>query len=62
MAEAFEVGDLVFVGAPGPLDRKVTWRILSIKDGVATLSSGQTERLRRATISRLSHFRLMEPA
>lgn len=57
-----EVGDLVFVGEPAPLTQKVTWRVLRIKDGIATLSSGQTERLKHTPVSNLTHFRLMEPS
>lgn len=58
----FDIGDLVFVGQPAPLTQKVTWRILRIEDGTATLSSGQTERLKRAPVSTLTHFRLVEPS
>ena len=59
---SFDIGDLVFVGNPAPLDRKTTWRIVRFDGGIATLSSGQTERLRAEPISNLSHFRLAEPA
>lgn len=63
--DSFDLGDIVFVGEPAPLTQKVTWRILRIDqaaDGLsyATLSSGQTDRLRTAPLTRLHHFRLME--
>lgn len=65
-ADALEVGDIVFVGEPAPLTKKVTWRILFIRneDGTdyAYLSSGMTDRARREPVSRLTRFRLMENA
>lgn len=64
--DAFEPGDIVFVGEPAPLTSKVTWRLQSIReeDGMqyAYLTSGLTDRTRREPISRLSHFRLIEGA
>ena len=66
-ASEFRAGDLVFVGPPGPLDRKVTWKVLAIRQAsddiyYATLASGQTERLRTVPVSKLTRFRVMEGA
>lgn len=63
----FKAGDLVFVGEPAPLTRKVVWSISSINtaaEGVAyaTLRSGQTERSRIVPVSQLSRFRVTEAA
>lgn len=57
-------GDIVFVGPAGPLDRKRTWLVVNIHNGLATLRSGMTERTTVAPLERLTPFRprLAEPA
>lgn len=62
-------GDLVWVGEPGPLDRKVVWRIASIYKAApdkvyAVLTSGMTERSSTVPIERLTPYqaRVLEPA
>lgn len=62
-------GDLVWVGEPAPLDRKVVWRIASIYEAApgkvyAVLTSGMTERSSTVPIERLTRYeaRVLEPA
>lgn len=62
-------GDLVWVGEPAPLDRKVVWRIASLYEAApgkvyAILTSGMTERSSTVPIERLTAYeaRVLEPA
>ena len=63
----FKVGDIVWVGAPAPLDRKATWKIARLDQAAegleyATLISGRSERSSTAPTTRLTPFRVMENA
>lgn len=63
----FKVGDIVWVGAAAPLDRKVTWRIARLDqaaEGIqyAVLVSGLSARSRTVPTTRLTPFRVMENA
>lgn len=65
--DGFKPGDLVFIGEPAPLDRKMTWRISTIDqaaDGLyyATIRSGQSGQTRVVPTTRLTHFRAVETA
>lgn len=68
-SHGFSANDLVFVGEPAPLDRKVVWRIASIYEAApgkiyAVLTSGMTERSSTVPIERLTRYeaRVLEPA
>lgn len=68
-SHGFSVKDLVFVGEPARLDRKVVWRISSIYEAApgkiyAVLTSGMTERSSTVPIERLTRYeaRVLEPA
>lgn len=67
-AGGFSLKDLVFIGDPAPLDRKVIWRIASMYEAAenkiyAVLTSGMTERSSTVPLERLSHYRprVLEP-
>ena len=68
-AGGFSLRDLVWVGEPGPLDRKVVWRIDSLYEAAegkiyAVLTSGMTERSSTVPLERLTRYRprVLEPA
>lgn len=60
-------GATVFIGAEAPLDRKVTWKVLSVhEDGAgtayATIQSGLSGQIRTIPTGKLSIFRAVEAA
>lgn len=61
------VGSIVFLGESAPLDRKVTWEVLSISRVAgevdsATVKSGLTGLTRTVPLDRLRLFRAVETA
>lgn len=60
-------GMTVFLGEPGELNRKMTWKVLRIDQAsenatYATIVSGSSGQTRRVPIERLTPFRVTEEA